>query len=89
MAIVAPRCDAGSSKNCNTSGWPFERLLHDAALYALAAAVNQPHLSQARGVCGVDILLDDRLDVARREGVEVERVLDGNPSGCRQRRRGS
>ena len=55
---------------------PLERLLHDAALNALAAAVNQPHLAQSRLVRGVHVLLDDRLDVARREGVEIEGRLD-------------
>ena len=59
-------------------GMPLECLLHDAALDALAAAVNQPDLAQARLVRGVHLLLDDRLDIARREGVEIEERLDGD-----------
>src|ERR1044072_3691788 len=54
-----------------------ERLLHDAALDALAAAVNETNLAQALLPGGVHVLLDDRLAVPRREGVEGERVLDG------------
>ena len=52
---------------------PLERGLDDAALDAVAAAVNQSDLAQAGLVRGGDVLLDDRLDVARVEGVEVER----------------
>jgi hypothetical protein len=38
--------------------------------------VYQAHLSEPRFVRSSDVLLDDRLHVARREGVKVERVLD-------------
>ena len=51
-------------------------LLDDAALDAFAATVNQPHLAQTCFVRGGDVLGDDRRDVARREGVEVERGFD-------------
>ena len=54
----------------------FERLLDDGALHALAAAVNQPHLAQARFMCGVHVFDDDRRDVAWRERMQVERVFD-------------
>ena len=60
----------------------LECLLDDAALNAFAASVNQPHLAQACFVRGGDVLGDDRCDVARREGVEVERAFDGTFSGC-------
>ena len=50
----------------------FQRLLDDAALNTLAASVNQAHLSEAGFVCGGDVLGDDRRDVARREGMQVE-----------------
>jgi hypothetical protein len=40
--------------------------------------VNQPHLAEARLVGRLHVLVDDRRDVARRERVQVERVLDGN-----------
>ena len=58
---------------------PIERLLHDTALHAAAASVNEPHLAQAGGVCLVDVLLDDRRDIGRRKRVEIERAFDGNP----------
>ena len=51
---------------------PIERLLDDAALHALAAPVDQAHLAEARFVGGGDVLIDDRLDIAWGEGVEVE-----------------
>src|SRR5262249_5057857 len=53
-----------------------QRLVHDAALDALAAAVNQPDLVQARVVRGADVFLHDRGDVARLEGVEIQRTVD-------------
>ena len=56
----------------------LQRLLHDAPLHALASTVNQAHLAKPRFVRGGDVLGDDRRDVARREGMEVERVFDWN-----------
>src|SRR6478735_6860843 len=53
-----------------------ERGLHDAALHAAPAAVNQPDFAQSRIVGRCDVLLDDRPDVAWMEGVKVDRVLD-------------
>jgi hypothetical protein len=50
----------------------FERLLHDAALHTLASPVNQAHFTEA-GVMRRDyVFVDDRGDVAWREGVKVE-----------------
>ena len=57
---------------------PLECLLHDAALDAFTAAVDQPDLPQPRLVSGGDVLGDDRRDVARREGVQVESAVDWN-----------
>jgi hypothetical protein len=57
----------------------LERLLHDPALDALAAAVNEAHFAQSRLVGGVHVLFDDGRDVARGERVQVDRVLDGDP----------
>lgn len=57
-------------------GMVLQCLLDDAALDAFAATVNQPHLAQTCFVRGGDVLGDDRCDVARREGVEVERGFD-------------
>lgn len=57
----------------------FERLLDDAALDPLAAAVNQAYLAEAGFVGGADVLIDDRFDVAGLEGVEIEDAFDRNP----------
>ena len=68
----------------------FERLLHDAALHALATAVNEPYFPQARLVRGVQIFLDHRRDIARQEGVQIQRWLYGYSMGhinCRRSRR--
>jgi hypothetical protein len=62
---------------------PLERLLHDASLHALAAAVNQPDLTKTSFVCRADVLLDDRCDVAWRECVQVEVVFDRDAVGHR------
>ena len=58
-----------------------EDRLHDLPLDADAAAMDQPHLDEPSGVSGVEILGDDRGDVTRREGVQVERILDGDADG--------
>src|SRR5262249_37739031 len=42
-------------------------------------AVDQAHLAPARGARFPEVLVDDGRDVARREGMEVERVLDRDP----------
>jgi hypothetical protein len=57
----------------------LERRLHDAALNAATAPVNDPHFEQTGLAGGVHVLFDDRRDVARREGVQVELVLDRDP----------
>ena len=51
------------------------------ALNPLAAAMNEADLTEACIVCRVHVLFDDRLDVARREGVEIERAFDRDPVG--------
>ena len=61
----------------------FERPLHDGTLHALAASVNESNLGEARCVRCVDVLLDDRRDVARRERVKIERLFDRNLSWLR------
>jgi hypothetical protein len=58
---------------------PLQRLLHDAALHSRAPAVNQANVAQPGGVCFIQVLFDDRRDVARCEGVQVEGPFDGNP----------
>jgi hypothetical protein len=57
---------------------PFERLLHDAALYPEPAAVYQAHFPKTGRVRLVDVLFDNGPDVRRREGVQVERAVDWN-----------
>jgi hypothetical protein len=58
---------------------PLERVLHDAALDALAAAVNQPHFHEPCGVCRGHVLVDHRRDVTRLERVEIQCRLYRNP----------
>ena len=85
LAVAKPR-DGGSQvrlrgiPELDDERMSFERLLHDAALHAVAAAVNQADLAQPAAPCGEDVLLDDGRDVARSEGVEVEDVFDRNPT---------
>ena len=43
--------------------------------------VDEADFTNAREVCGVDVFLDDRSDVAWGEGVEVECGLDRDPVG--------
>ena len=59
----------------------FERLLHDAALDAFSAAVNQSDFTESGGMCGIDVVLDNRPDVARRKRMQIERVFYGNLVG--------
>src|SRR5512137_532672 len=51
--------------------------MDDAPQDAGAPPVNDADLRQAAGVRFVDVLLDDRLDLARPERVEIERAVDG------------
>ena len=53
-----------------------EHTLHDGALHALAASVNQTYLTQAGLARRVHVLIDDGRDVPRRERVQIERALD-------------
>lgn len=57
---------------------PVERGLNDAALHAAAAAVHEAHAVKPGVPGGVDVFLDDRRDIPRREGVQVEFPVDGN-----------
>jgi hypothetical protein len=58
-----------------------EQRLHDPALDADPATVDQPHLEESPLVGGFEIVRDDRRDVARREGVKIERILDRDADG--------
>jgi hypothetical protein len=50
--------------------------LHDAALDAATAAVNQPHFIESGSGGRVDVLLDNRWNIARRERVQIQFALD-------------
>ena len=58
-----------------------EQRLHDSALDADPATVDQPHLDESPLMGGFEIVRDDRRDVARREGVKIERILDRDADG--------
>ena len=60
---------------------PGQQRLHDAALHADTAAVDQPDLGESPGVGRFQVVRDDRGDVARREGVKIERILDRDADG--------
>ncbi len=53
-------------------------LLHDAALDTDSPAVDQANQPQPRGVRRNHVLVDHGRDIARLEGVQVDRILDGN-----------
>ena len=54
----------------------FEGALDDAALYAYPSTVYQPDFAQAGRMSFLDVLFNDRGDVAGLEGVEVELCFD-------------
>jgi len=54
----------------------IERRLDDAALNAPAASMNDAHFGEAGGHGRVDIVGDDRGNVARCERVQVDLALD-------------
>lgn len=60
-------------------GMALQGLLHDPALHPRSTAMHEPHFAQALRVCLVEVLFDDRRDVARSERVEVDLPLDGDP----------
>jgi hypothetical protein len=66
---------------------PLEHLLHDAALNALAATVNEPDLTQPGGVRRRHVFLDDRRHIGRCEGMKVDGVFDRDAVRHARRRR--
>jgi hypothetical protein len=73
-----------------------EGLLDDPTLDTLAAAMDQTDQPEPCLVGGAEVVIDDELHVARREGVEVQRVFERNlqiamflPGSCRTRSRPS
>src|SRR5437899_7294780 len=77
QTIVAPHPPrpGGASAKRSTSGLAARTLVDAPPLHAPAAAVDQPDLAEARLQGGFEVGLHDRRDLARREGVQVERVL--------------
>ena len=59
----------------------FEERLHDAALHAATAAVDEPDRRQSRLARGLQVLVDDGGNVGGPEGVQIELARDGNGSG--------
>ena len=55
--------------------------MHRRALHPYPAAMDQPHFPKTGGVRFVEVFLDDRGNVARLEGVEVEFPLDRDTDG--------
>ena len=55
--------------------------LHDPALHAASAPMDEPHVAKpgVRGRC--DVFLDDGGNIARGEGVQIELGFDGNANG--------
>ncbi len=62
-------------------GMAGEDRLHDFPLDADPSAVDQPHLDESHRLGGLQVVGDDRSDIARREGVEIQRILDRDASG--------
>jgi len=58
-----------------------EQSLHDLPLDADPPAVDQPHFDEPFGVSRFEVVGDDRGHVARREGVEVDSILDRDADG--------
>lgn len=59
----------------------IERALDDATLDAASTSVNQPNLVESRGRGRVDVLIDDRRNVARRECVQIEFAKNRDADG--------
>ena len=58
-----------------------EQALHCCSLYAFAAPVDQADDGESRLAGGVQIFVNDGHDVARSEGVQIDRVFDGDVDG--------
>lgn len=59
----------------------LEHFLHDPALDASAAAVDQAHLAEAGVVRRAHVLVHDARNVLREERMKIEVVFDGNVDG--------
>src|SRR5262249_56841709 len=63
------------------AGVARQRTADDLTLCAVAPTIDQAHLAKPTRGRGVQIVRDDRGDVARGERVEIEGVLDGDRDG--------
>jgi len=63
----------------------LERGLHETALNAAPAPVDEPHLAQTGGGRRRHEFDDDRRDVARREGMQVDLVFDRDAQSVKGR----
>ena len=60
-------------------GVAFEQRLDAGALMPAAAAVDQADFTQARGVRGGEVFVDERRDIGRLEAVEIEKRFEREP----------
>jgi len=60
---------------------PLERLLHDPALDPLAAAVYEADFAETRFMGCAHVLFHDRLDIPRRERVQIQVIFNRNAVG--------
>ncbi len=60
---------------------PGEQRLHELALDADPSPVDQSHFSESFGVSRLQVFTDHRRHIARREGVQVQRILDRDTDG--------
>ena len=58
-----------------------ECLLDHSALNALPPSMNETYFAESRFVRSPDVFLDDRCDIARLEGVEIDGAFDRNMVG--------
>ena len=66
-------------KKLQHQGVLLEHVLDDPPLHPRAASVYEPHVADPGGMSFVQVLLDHRRDVLRRERVEIEGAVDGDP----------
>jgi hypothetical protein len=64
------------------AGMLVEGRLDDASLHAATAAVDQPDFAEAGGGRRVDVVLDNRWNVAGRKRVQIEFRFDRDSNGA-------
>jgi hypothetical protein len=53
----------------------------DGALHADPPPVDQTNFAEPARPCGREVVLHHGMDIRRREGVQIERILDRDPKG--------